>query len=362
MLLLTNRDVQDMLDMSGAIGALRAGYDDLVRGDAAYVPRIDLYAPTGRVDDYHQWGSMAGTCRSAGVTAVRMKSDIVSWPDGRTQEKWCVRPGNYCGLIMLFSTEDGRPLALIQDGYLQHLRVGAAAGIGADLLARAEATNLGLLGSGGMAWTYLEALAQVRPLRTVRVYSPTEAHRTAFAARASAELGLHAVAVIAPEQAVRGADIVATATDSMRPTIDPSWLAAGTHVTCVTRRELSHPLLERADVVVQLGVHTIAAGTPVPELEWAAGGIAAYLSGTAEERGRIPRSRSSQVGVWPTLAEVRTGRATGRTDAGQVTLFVTTGTQGLQFAAVGGEALRRAREKGVGRPLPLDWFIEDIRD
>lgn len=362
MLLLTNRDVQDVLDMSSAVDALRAGYDDLVRGEAAHIPRIDLYAPTGRDDDYHQWGSMTGTCRSAGVTAVRLKSDITSWPQGRTQEKYCIEPGTYCGLILFYSTTDGRPLALMQDGYVQHIRVGAAAGIGADLLARTDSSTVGMLGSGGMAWTYLEALKVVRPLTTVRVYSPTPGHREAFADRARAELGLDALAVDDAEQAVRGADIVATATDSMRPTFDPSWLAAGTHVTIVTRRELSEELLGRADVVVQLGEHTIPYGTPVPAMEWSTGAIAAYFSGTAQQRARIPRSQARESGRYPGLVDVRTGRAEGRTSPEQVSLFVTTGTQGLQFAAVGGAALRLAREKGIGTPLPLEWFVQDIRD
>jgi alanine dehydrogenase len=361
-LLLTNRDVQEILDMSSAINALRAGYDDLVRGEAAYVPRIDLYAPTGRDDDYHQWGSMTGTCRSAGVTAVRIKSDITSWPEGRTQEKYCVEPGTFCGLILMYSTDDGRPVALMQDGYIQHIRVGAAAGIGADLLAREDSHRIGMLGSGGMAWTYLEALKLVRPLTMMRVYSPTPSHREAFARRAQAELAIEAVAVDDAEQAVRGADIVATATDSIRPTFDPCWLAAGTHVTIVTRRELSQDLVDRADVVVQLGEHTIPPGTPVPAMEWSTGGIGAYLSGTAGQRARIPRSQSRETGVYPSLFDVRNGRAAGRTSPEQVSLFVTTGTQGLQFAAVGGAALRLARDKGIGTPLPLEWFLQDIRD
>lgn len=146
MRLLTNADVASVLDTAGGIAALRTGYDDLARGDAAYVPRIDLYAPTGRDADYYQWGSMAGACRSYGVVAVRIKSDVASWPEGRTQEKYCIEPGTYSGIILLYSISNGEPLALLQDGYLQHVRVGAAAGIGVDLMARRDADTLGLVG------------------------------------------------------------------------------------------------------------------------------------------------------------------------------------------------------------------------
>jgi alanine dehydrogenase len=362
MRLLTNADIASVLTIGEGIAALRVGYDDLARGDAAFIPRIDLYAPTGREDDYYQWGSMAGACRSYGVVAVRIKSDIASWPARRTQEKYCIEPGTYSGIVLLYSIANGEPLALLQDGHLQHVRVGAAAGIGADLMARPEAEVLGLVGSGGMARTYLEALAEVRSLREVRVYSTTEANRERFAAAAREELGLEIRAVGSAQQAVEGADIVATATDSMSATFDPAWLAPGTHVTCVTRRELSTELIERADRVVQLGVNTVPHGTPVPGMEWKAGGIAAYVSGQPEERARIPSSKGRETGVFPTLVDVHRGKVPARASSEEITLFVTTGTQGLQFAAVGGRVWQLAQERDLGHRFPTEWFLQDIRD
>lgn len=362
MRLLTNADISSVLTMREGIAALRTGYEDLARGDAAYVPRIDLFAPTGREDDYYQWGSMAGTCRSYGVVAVRIKSDVTSWPAGRTSEKYCVEPGTYSGIILLYSIVNGAPLALLQDGYLQHVRVGAAAGIGADLMARPDADTLGLIGSGGMARTYLEAIAEVRSLREVRIYSTTPANREKLAAAARDELDLNARAVDSAEEAVREASIVATATDAMGATFDPAWLSPGTHVTCVTRRELSSELVERADRTLQLGINTIPHGTPVPGMEWKAGGIASYVSGQPEERVRIPSSKQSQTGVFPTLSDVHRGRAQARTSDDEVTLFVTTGTQGLQFAAVGGRVWQLAQERNLGHSFPTEWFLQDIRD
>ena len=362
MRLLDNADVEAVLSMHEGIEALRHGYADLSRGDAAYVPRIDLYAPTGREEDYYQWGSMAGVCRSYGVAAVRMKSDVVSWPEGRTQEKYCVRPGRYCGLILLFSIVDGAPLAIIQDGFLQHIRVGAAAGIGVDALAREDARELGLIGSGGMAATFLDAIADVRHLTRVLVYSPTKEHRNAFVEAARHRHRFEIVGVGSAEEAVSGADIVATATDSMAPTFDPAWLAPGTHVVCVTRRELSDELIQRSDIVVQLGVNTIPFGTPVPGMEWKAGGIAAYVSGKAGERSRIPSSKQREVGAFPTLSMLYRGDIPGRMSPEEVSLLVNTGTQGLQFASVGGRVLQLAEERNLGRVIPTEWFLQDIRD
>ena len=70
-----------------------------------------------------------------------------------TQEKYCQRPSKFCGLILLFSLENGEPLAIMNDGFIQHLRVGATAGLGAKYLAREDATIVAMIGSGGMART-----------------------------------------------------------------------------------------------------------------------------------------------------------------------------------------------------------------
>src|SRR3954469_1508611 len=112
---LSNADVMDCLDMPTTLDALRTGYADLVAGDAAYVPRIDLYAPTGRDDDYYRWGSMTGACRMYGRAASPIKSDVLSGPDGQTEEKDGVKPGAYAGIILVYSIRNGEPLALIQD-------------------------------------------------------------------------------------------------------------------------------------------------------------------------------------------------------------------------------------------------------
>jgi radical SAM/Cys-rich protein len=89
---------------------------------------------------------MAGVCRSLGVVAIRIKSDVLTWPDdGRTQDKYCVEPGTYSGIVLLYSTHTGEPLALMNDGVVQHMRVGGCAGLGTDVLARPDAEVLGLV-------------------------------------------------------------------------------------------------------------------------------------------------------------------------------------------------------------------------
>jgi len=362
MLYLSNADVESVLDMPTTLDALRAGYADLARGDASYIPRIDIYAPTGRDEDYYRWGSMTGVCRSMGVVAIRIKSDVVSWPDGKTEEKYCIEPGTYSGIILVYSIANGEPLALLNDGYLQHMRVGATAGIGADALARPDAQGLGMIGSGGMARTYLQAVAPERPLKSVKVYSPNREHRYAYAAEMGDQLGLDITPVDSAEEAVRGSDIVSTATDAIVSTFKFDWVEHGAHVTCVTRRELSPDMVERADLVAQLGIASIPPETPVPGMDWPSSSIAAYVVGQPEERSRIPWGHYSELRQFTNLVDIDTGKATGRTSADQISLFINTGTQGLQFAAVAGRVVQLARERGLGQPMPTEWFLQDIRD
>ena len=359
---LANADVMQVLDMGSAIEALRAGYSDLLKGDATYIPRADIFVPTGRPTDYYQWGSMTGGSVSSGVVATRMKSDLASWPGGNTWEKHCVGEGTYCGLIFLFSIDDGAPVCVIQDGYLQHVRVGASAGIGTDYLARKDAASVGLVGSGGMARTYLEAICHVRSIKKVSVFSPNSEHRKEFAHEMSERLGIDVSPVNSAEEAVRLADIVVSATDSAVPTLDHSWISPGTHIVCVTRRELSKELVDKVDNVIQLGVHSIPPGTPVPDLIWTGGAVGSYLCGSSDERARVPKSSATSNMIWPTLVEAQAAGNLGRENDDDITLFINTGTQGLQFASVGSLVWRRAEEKDLGWKIPLAWFLQDIRD
>ncbi len=130
---------------------------------------------------------------TGGYFAIRMKSDVVyerEYEGVRTQEKYCVRPGRYCGLVFLTDVETGAPLAIINDGHLQHLRVAADSAIGTDLMAREDCRALGMLGSGGMAASHVEALLEVRKIERIKVFSPTRANRERFAAEIAKRHGI----------------------------------------------------------------------------------------------------------------------------------------------------------------------------
>ncbi|MDP9416954.1 MAG: ornithine cyclodeaminase family protein, partial [Actinomycetota bacterium] len=192
-LLIDNATVEKLLTMRDTVTCLERSYAELAAGDAVCRPRIDVRIPTGDGESIYQWGSMEGGSAVSGYFATRVKSDVLTerqYGGTRTQEKHCMRPGLFCGLIFLWSTRNGEPLAIINDGALQHMRVGADSAIGVKLVARDDAEVLGMLGSGGMARSHVEALLAVRDIRRVQVYSPTRAHRERYAAEMSDRHGL----------------------------------------------------------------------------------------------------------------------------------------------------------------------------
>lgn len=378
MLVIDNELVSRLLDMQSCIDAQERAFMQLDSGRAIHRPRIDMYVPCQRDDGYYRWGTMEGA--NDGFFAIRMKSDVIHWPEDEqgnwTEEKYCVEPGTFCGLIMLMSTETGEPLAFINDGALQHMRVGGGAALGAKHLSRADSQTVGMIGSGGMARTFLEGFTCVRDIKRCNVYSPTRTNRDAFAAEMSEKLGIEVVPVASAEEAVKGCDILSTCTDSMKPVYDADWIKPGMHVTNLGRREMPEQAIGKFDIVIRQGT----AGLQMKQTErfQAERGHspAAFIGGTPEEMARIPR-RNPQPGFGgddpqftdrgkgagkPDFAALAAGRVEGRTNDGQITFYRNVGNQGLQFSAVGQVVYERALSEGSAQEIPTSWFLQDIRN
>lgn len=365
MIFLTNQHVQAVLDMPSCLAAMEEAYNELNEQRAGYRPRIDFYVP--QQPHYYRWGTMEGASRKLGVFAIRMKSDMLVWNregEFQTEDKYCIKPGTYCGLIFLLSVKNGEPLALMNDGYLQHMRVGACAGLGAKYLSRKNSKVIGMLGSGGMARSYATAICQVRPIERIRVFSPTKANRELYAKEIEQKLGVEVEAMDSAEKAVKGADIVAMTTDSLVPVIKAEWLEAGMHVTNVRNNEAGQDIFDRVDIIARLGSSTFVMDNPPPNTFGGSDGMFGYFAGTEEEKKMVPRAPLRQIDnpKIGTVPDIMAGRWAGRADDRQITFLNNQGTQGLQFAAVGGKAYELAKAKGLGHPLPLEWFVQDIRD
>ena len=366
MLLIDNKVVEQVLTMQDCIAAQEKAFAELLTGEAIGRPRLDMYVPCEREDGYYRWGSVEGA--NDGIFAVRLKSDILVWPkdlaSGGTEQKYCIEPGTYCGLVFLYSTQNGQPLAIMNDGHLQHMRVGGAAGIGTNLLARKDASTVGMIGSGGMARTFFEAIACVRNIKTVKVYSRSAENRKKFAMEMQVRFQIKVQAVDTPQDAVRGVDIVATCTDSMTPVLEPQWLEPGMHVVVLTPRELSPQVIDRFDVKIQQGREDL----PMAETQLFRKGISgspgAFVGGTAKEQERLPKAKHQriQTELWPTYTDVISGQAKGRSSESEITFYYTVGNWGVQFSSVGGLVYKKAKAQGLGMQLPLEWFIQDIRN
>jgi ornithine cyclodeaminase/alanine dehydrogenase-like protein (mu-crystallin family) len=369
-LLLNNDDIQKVLTMDMTIKALEQAYRDLAAEDAVCRPRIDIRIPTGADNRLYQWGTMEGGSATSGYFAIRAKSDVVyeqEYNGVRTQEKYCVRPGLFCGLILLFSTRNGEPLAIINDGVLQHLRVGADSAIGVRYAAREDARVLGMVGSGGMARSHLESIGKVRDIRRLQVWSPTPEHRRQYAEEMAERYGIEAVAVDDPRDVYRGADIICGCTDASGEVIVGDWLEPGTHVTCIGGRPDARTK-ERTDVWLRLGNATASVNFPEqrPTDETVAylaqPGHPAYgMHRMGQRPWRAPAAGAGKPRL-VSLEDLLMGRAPGRTAPEEITYSERGNIQGAQFFAVAGAAYEEARRRGIGRELPTEWFLQDIRD
>jgi alanine dehydrogenase len=214
--LLFDDDVASGLTPELAIGAARRVLVDSYRGRLRTPPR--LLADVGETDLVFTAGGYPGGIRGARIYQTRLLSSdqaVLVWePEGRLA-------GCVVGLE------------------LGARRTGALGAVAVDALARPEAEVVAVIGSGRQAWTQLWALTAVRPAREARVYSPTEAHRTAFAERARQELGLEAVSVASAREAVREADLIVLAPRSAQPVIEAAWIEPGAHVSTVGPKTLS---------------------------------------------------------------------------------------------------------------------------
>lgn len=359
-LFLNNDDVKAVLTIQTTIELLEEAYKQIIKGEAVCSPPVDVDVPSSRPDQHYRWGLMMGASRVSGYFAIRMKSDVYyeqQYAGLRTREWFCVQPGRFCGLVFLTSTLNGEPLALINDGYLQHLRCGADSAIGTRYMARENSKVLGILGSGGMARSHVEALLLVRPIETVLVYSPTPAHRDAFAQEIREKHGLEVVGYDEPRP-VYEADILCACTDASLPAIRGEWLQEGTHVTSVGGSP-DGETVRRITKSLRLGTAAAPIGLPEFRLPDERLIYSAFPSGTGRQtraHGVIAEDRAIY------LQDVLEGKQRGRESDQDITYSERGNIQGAQFFAVAGRVYELAKERGLGREIPTEWFLQDIRN
>jgi alanine dehydrogenase len=349
-LLLSNEDVEQVLDMAGSLGALEPVYRDLTTGRAVNRPQTQTYLPGPLEGSSYCLKTVEGGAQALGVMAIRLTSDVLraETVGGVTRRiKVPAAPGGqFLGLVLLFSLENGSLLAILPDGIIQRMRVGASSALATREMARADARTVGLVGAGAQAASQLLGLALVRGIERVRVYSPRPERRQAFATEMTGRLDVRVEAVDSARAAVEDADIVLSATNSATPTLDAEWLRPGMHVGYIREFELADGVLARAD---RVATHTRQAD------------IDHHTPTGLEALAQTQRGRGIAWGEYPDLSDLLTGTYAGRESADELTMFMNNFGVGIQFATLGGHAYQQAKARALGRELPDDWFLEAIQ-
>jgi ornithine cyclodeaminase/alanine dehydrogenase-like protein (mu-crystallin family) len=227
-------EVRRLLPMGVAVRLMRETFEGLRNGSSMSQPRRRLMLPTGSV--LHAMAGAHGRYFGTKIYATNAKY------------------GNANFLFWLLDAETSKPLALFEANWLGQIRTGAASGYATDVLARADAATHGVIGTGFQARSQVEAVAAVRKLKEVRVWSRSAENRERFARECSEAFGLRVIATETAREAVEGMDIVSTATWAKDPVLEAGWISPGTHMNAMgsnnpTRRELPAELLDRAEVI-----------------------------------------------------------------------------------------------------------------
>ncbi len=353
-ILLTNEDIEQVLDMPSLIDELEIAFGDLGRQQGIVRNRSDTGIPRPAQNANYVFKSMEGGYTRRGVYAIRLSSDIITWPNrasGQRKEKLASHPGDrYLGLVLLFSIDNGELLSIQPDGIMQQWRVGATNGVGIRYMARTDARTVGLIGAGNQAGAQLAAACAVRSITSIDVYSPTASKREAFARAWTERLGIPVRPVGSAREAVTGHDIVLCATNSMEPVMEADWLEPGMHLSSLKRFELPTDVYDRADATA---IHThfwepnmqLMGESDLPDAElWQA---------------RKKDGKNSWLDQ-PEIGRLINGDVAGRSSSSDITCFINNIGTGLQFAAASWLALDKARTRKLGQTLPMDWFTQTV--
>ena len=315
-LLLSEDDVRHLLTMELALQAVEEALRKLALDEAVNVPRARSQT------DHAMLHVMSAAAKSLGVMGYKAYATS--------------RKGAHFH-VGLYDGKSGALLALLQADYLGQVRTGAASGVATQYMARPDASEVGLFGTGKQARTQAEAVCKVRKVRRLQVYSPNDEHRRHFAQEMQPVCGCEIEPVPRPELAARDKDIVITATTSRTPVLCGEWLAEGTHLNVIgsnflAKAEVDVAAVRRCDALV------------VDSKDQA-----------RLEAGDFQQALSDGSIHWTDIRElgqVIAGRQTGRARPEDVTMFKSVGL-GLEDVAVAARVYAKAKETGVGRVI--DW-------
>ena len=323
LLVINAAEVRQLLPMAACMEAMEVALKQLGRGEAQNPLRSVNWLPENR-------GILLAM---PALTEEAMAIKVIT-----------VMPGNHgtpydshMGAVILFDAQYGRPLALMDATEITAIRTAAVSGVATRLLAREDAGDLAILGTGVQARSHLQSMLEARPLRRVRVWSRSAAHRADYVRWADNDLDVEVEAVDSAQAAVSGADLICTATATTEPVLQGAWLSPGAHVNAVgsstpTTRELDSAAMAMVSHFVDRRESTLDES----------GDYLIPLQEGAIDEGHIRAE----------LGEVLLGQAQGRSSEEEITLFNSLGlaVEDLASAQV---IWREAQRLGVGASVPF---------
>jgi alanine dehydrogenase len=320
-LLLTEADVRSLLTMPIALEVVEESLRQQGNGELVLHPRRRVKLPDNALLHYMAAGdSVHGYIGMKLYTAVR---GVVRF------------------VIPLFRSTTGEMAALIEADALGQLRTGAASGVATKYLANANARIAGIIGTGYQARAQLEAVSAVRRLERVRAFGRDPERREKFCREMSERIGVAVEAMNSGEEAVRGADILITATSATKVVLEGAWLTPGTHINAMganwpQKRELDAAAVGRAGKIV------------VDSIEQSKMEAGDLIQAFADDPSRWNAVQE--------LGQIVAGKAPGRTSADQITLFKSNGIATWDLAAAV-RVYEMAVARGLGQSIPI-WQSE----
>ncbi|MGE5701048.1 MAG: ornithine cyclodeaminase family protein [Clostridia bacterium] len=328
MLVLSASDQQSILTMNEAIDAVSLALQEYSAHRALSPIRTFLPVRKGNGTSIFMPSAVEAT-DSLGIKFVSV------FPDNKAQGKKTIY-----GIVIIADVMTGEPLAMLEASNLTVLRTGAASGLATKYLAREDAKTLAVIGTGAQARGAVQAVMAVRGIEQIRLYNRNAAKAHAFAAELQ-ELSTEAVEIIVaerPDDAVLGADVVVTATNSLTPVFSEGMIGAGVHVNAIgsfrpTMQELPTDVIVRADKVV------------VESVEGA-------LDETGDLLIPIEQGLFSPEQIFAEIGEIAAGAKPGRERADERTVFKSVGLAAMDVV-VAKAMVDRAKALGVGQTVVL---------
>lgn len=323
-LILSESDVAEAISMADGVRLVEHAFRQHTEGHAVLLPRLSLDLP----GNGGAFRVMSATMPAAGVFGLKT---LTGYPGKRL-------PGETYFVLLLFSTETGALRAVMAATHLTGIRTGAATGVAAKYLARANATVLGVFGAGVQARQQIAALMTVRPISSIKIFDVDQVKAASLAAQLSDQFKVNARSVPSARETVAQSDLVVTATTSREPVFSGDWLEEGTHVSGIganspSKRELDGPTFRRGKIVVDFRDQTLQE----------AGDLAEALS-----TGAITIND-----VHAELGEIITGRKEGRSNDREITVFKAVGVA-VEDIATAAHVYEQAVANGLGTHVTLD--------